>query len=307
MRHLLSLKDLTSEEAVNLVDLALEMKRNPEKFSDRAKNKTLVMIFQKPSTRTRVSFEMAMTQLGGHGIFVDWQTTNFEICDIRDETKSIDHCDLILARLLRQKDLETMAKASFVPVINGLTEKFHPSQVIGDLLTIKEHFGKLKGVKVLYVGMKNNMLNSLVLACHKAGVGFSAILPDVHPIADDHEVNEIIRSQNIQRDPDTLAEQMRKADVVYTDTWIDLELFKDESFREEKERRVKTLSPYQITGKLIERTNAIVLHNQPIHRGFEVDDALVDRHGEFIFKQAHNRLHSAKAIIDFYLHSSERR
>ena len=301
MRHLLSLKDLTNDELRSIVKLAWDMKKTPEKFVESAKNKTLIMIFQKTSTRTRVSFEMAMTQLGGHGIFVDRQTANFDIADLGDEIRSIGHCDLILARLVYHDDAEKMARTSFVPILNGLTEKFHPSQLIGDLLTIQEQFGRIEGIRVLFVGIKNNMLNSLVLASHKMGVDLSIIAPEIHSVADDLEVNEIIRSHRMQKEPQKLTEELERADIVYTDTWVDIEFFTKESFKREKERRIESLGRLQITGDLLRQTGCLLLNPQPIHRGYEVDDAAVDQYGALVIKQAHNRLHSAKVIIDFYL------
>ena len=155
--HLMNFKELSSQELNDLVDEGIETKQNPEKYEKALEQKSLALVFQKTSTRTRVSFEVAMTQLGGHALFIDWRTTNFAMADIGDEVQYLSrNVDGIMARLLHNADLQKMMKASQVPVINGCDEMYHPSQCLADLITMKEKKGKLKGAKLVYVGIHNN-------------------------------------------------------------------------------------------------------------------------------------------------------
>ncbi|MCW3976501.1 MAG: ornithine carbamoyltransferase, partial [Candidatus Bathyarchaeota archaeon] len=152
--HLITLKEWSPGEIEEVIDNSVEIKRSPNKFKTALEEKSLAMIFQKTSTRTRVSFEVAMTQLGGHALYLDWRTTNFTLADVKDETRYLSrNVDCIMARLMRSSDLSAVAAASQVPVINGCDEKYHPCQAIADLMTIKEQIGKLKGVKLVYIGV----------------------------------------------------------------------------------------------------------------------------------------------------------
>src|SRR4030043_840070 len=154
--HLINFKELTSQQLNALVDLGIEVKHSAGKYRKALEGKSLALIFQKTSTRTRVSFEVAMTQLGGHALYIDWRTTNFTLADIADETQYLSrNVDFIMARLLKNADLQKMANASRVPVINGCDDKYHPTQAIADLITIKEKHGKLKGAKLVYIGAHN--------------------------------------------------------------------------------------------------------------------------------------------------------
>ena len=156
--QLINFKELSGQQLMEIIDKALEVKRNPEKYRTALNGKSLAMIFQKTSTRTRVAFEVAMTQLGGHALYIDWRTTNLALADIYDEIRYLSrNVDCILARLMKNADLQVMAKASRVPVINGCDEKYHPSQAITDLMTMKEKKGTLKGVKLVYIGAHNNV------------------------------------------------------------------------------------------------------------------------------------------------------
>ncbi|MCX6778594.1 MAG: ornithine carbamoyltransferase, partial [Candidatus Micrarchaeota archaeon] len=179
VRHLLTLKELTPKEVETIIDMGLDIKKNPSKYSTAMKDKTLCMIFQKTSTRTRLSFETGMTRMGGHAIFLDWRTTQLGMSDIKDEIKVIaSYDDIIMARVLRHETVHEMAKWSKVPVINGLCEKYHPCQILVDLMTVKEHFGKLKGLKMAYVGLANNVSNTLTIGCMKTGMDFVLSAPE---------------------------------------------------------------------------------------------------------------------------------
>ena len=187
--HLINFKELSCQKLESLVDLGIEVKGNPKKYLKTFEGKSAALIFQKTSTRTRVSFEVAMTQLGGHALYIDWRTTNFALADITDELQYLSrNVECIMARLLCDTDLQKMAKASRVPVINGCDEMYHPSQALADLITIKEKHGKLKGAKLVYIGVHNNVTNSLIEGCTKTGVKLTTVTPIFNKSARDEEL-----------------------------------------------------------------------------------------------------------------------
>lgn len=301
---LLTLWDLKKEQIDDILRLSEELKGEYKKgiLNKTLENKTLVMVFQKTSTRTRCSFEAGMTQLGGHAIYLDWRTTQFTMADIRDETKCIArYADVIMARLLRNEDLRKMAGASTVPVINGLCEKYHPCQALGDLLTIKEKKGKLKGVKLAYIGIANNVSNSLTMGCAKTGVEFTLCAPERHPTSVDERIIEYAKETGLYREEKDPKKAVEGADVVYTDSWIDMELFLDPKFKEEKERRIKKFMPYQVNKALLEGSDALIMHDLPAHRGYEIDDYAMESPNSIMFDQAENRLHIQKGILAYLL------
>ena len=169
--NLLTLKDWSKEEIMHIIDEAILIKEDPDKYLKVLRGKTLAMLFEKKSTRTRISFEVGMTQLGGHALFIDWKTTQLGKADLKDEIKCIDrYVDIIMARVYKHKDIEKMAKNAEKPVINALSDKYHPCQILGDLMTIKEKFNKFDGLKLAYVGDGNNVCNSLIIGCKKVGL-----------------------------------------------------------------------------------------------------------------------------------------
>ncbi|MEM1606909.1 MAG: ornithine carbamoyltransferase [Candidatus Bathyarchaeia archaeon] len=296
--HLLNFKGLSGQEIMGIVDKGIEIKYNPENYRDSLSGKTLAMIFQKTSTRTRVSFEVAMTQMGGHAIYMDWRATNFTIADIYDETQYLSrNVDCILARMLKHADLRVMAEASRVPVINGCDEKYHPTQVIADLITMKEKKGTLKGVKVVYVGVHNNVCNSLIEVCTKVGIEITTVTPIFNePSRDDDLLEEARRSGLWKRTLD-LKEAVKDADFVYTDTWIDMEFFSDPRYAEEKDRRMRLMMPYQINRENMAGSSAWIMHDMPIHRGYEISPDMIEDPRSVIYEQSENRLYSAKAVL----------
>jgi len=296
--HLLNFKNWTPKQLEQVIDKSIEIKRNPKPYRTALQDKSLAMIFQKTSTRTRVSFEVAMTQLGGHAIYLDWRTTNFTLADIRDETKYLSrNVDCVMARLLRHEDLKAMAEASNVPVINGCDEKYHPCQAIADLMTIKEKKGKLKDVKLVYVGVHNNVCNSLIEACTMLGTEIITVTPKVHEPAFDAELVQKAKQTGLYKNTLNVKEAVRDADFVYTDTWVDMELFLDPKFKEEKEKRIKLMMPYQLNSALLKESKAFIMHDMPIHRGYEISEEMIDHPRSIIFDQSENRLHTAKAIL----------
>ena len=296
--HLINFKGLSGQQIMEIIDKGIEIKHNPEEYQDSLKGRTLAMIFQKTSTRTRVSFEVAMTQLGGHAIYMDWRATNFTLADIYDETQYLSrNVDCILARLLKNSDLQVMAKASRVPVINGCDEKYHPSQAIADLITMKEKKGTLKNVKLVYVGIHNNVCNSLIEACTKVGVEITTVTPIFNEPSRDDELLEEAKKTGLYKTTLDLKEAIRDADFVYTDTWVDMEFFLDPKYAREKERRIKIMMPYQINKENMAGSNALIMHDMPIHRGYEISPEMIEDPRSIIYEQSENRLYSAKAIL----------
>ena len=296
--HLLTLKDWSSKEVRELIDSSLEIKRNPEDYEFALEGKSLAMIFQKTSTRTRLSFEVGMTQLGGHAVYMDWLTTNLVLADLRDETRSISgYVDGILARVLKNSDLQVMAEASGVPVINGCDEKYHPCQIIADLVTVKEKKGRLEGLKVAYIGVHNNICNSLIVGCSKAGVRIVTVTPLVNEASVDEELMEAAKATGLYENSMDVKAAVEDCDVVYTDTWVDMEFFLDPKFKKEKKKRIKTMLPYQVNRKLLGDSDALIMHDMPIHRGYEIADGLVESANSVIYSQSENRLYSAKAVL----------
>ena len=296
--HLINFKELTGQELNAMVDLGVEVKRNPQKYSKTFEGKSAALIFQKTSTRTRVAFEVAMTQLGGHGLFIDWRTTNFTLADISDEIRYLSrNVDCIMARLLCNTDLLKMADASCVPVINGCDEKYHPSQALADLITIKEKKGKLKGAKLVYIGVHNNAANSLIEGCTKTGVKLTTVTPIFNEAARDDELLSEAKKTGLWQSTLDAKKAVADADFVYTDTWIDMEFFTDPKFAAEKEKRIKLMMPYQINAELLKGSNACIMHDMPIHRGYEISAEAIENPKSVIYEQAENRLYAAKAIF----------
>jgi len=296
--HLFNLKNWTPTFIQRVINKSIEIKRNPKKFREPLTDRSLAMLFQKTSTRTRVSFEAAMTQLGGHAICMDWITTNLVLADLRDETQSISgYVDGIMARLLKNSDLKVMAEASSVPVINGCDDKYHPCQVIADLMTAKEKKGRLKGLKLVYVGVHNNVCNSLIEGCTKMGIKITAVTPLVNQASVDEELLEKAKDTGLYEVSMDVESAVEDCDIIYTDTWVDMEFFLDPKFKAEKERRVKLMLPYQVNKELLGSSDALIMHDMPIHRGYEIADDIIDHPNSVIYLQSENRLHSAKAIL----------
>ena len=296
--HLLNFKELSGQQLETLVNLGIEVKHNPKKYAKALEDKSSALVFQKTSTRTRVAFEVAMTQLGGHALYIDWRTTNFMLADITDETQYLSrNVDFIMARLLRNADLRKMADASMVPVINGCDDKYHPSQAIADLITIKEKFGKLKGAKLVYIGVHNNVCNSLIEGFTKTGMKLTTVTPIINEAARDEELMAAAKKTGLWTTTLDARKAIKDADFVYTDTWIDMEFFTDPKFTEEKEKRIKLMMPYQINSVLLKGSSAYIMHDMPIHRGYEISAGAIENPNAVIYEQAENRLYSAKAML----------
>jgi ornithine carbamoyltransferase len=296
--HLLNFKELSGQQLEEMIDKGIEVKRAKRDYRKALEGKSSALIFQKTSTRTRVSFEVAMTQLGGHALFMDWRTTNFALADLSDETRYLcRNVDCIMARLMRNTDLQTMAGASRVPLINGCDEKYHPSQAIADLITVKEKGGRLRGVRLVYVGIHNNVCNSLIEGCTKTGVKVTTVTPVFNEPSRDDELLEGARKTGLWSTSMDVKEAVKDADFIYTDTWVDMEFFTEPKFAAEKQKRVRLMMPYQINENLLKDSSAYVMHDMPVHRGYEITGDVVEGSESLIYEQAENRLYSAKTIL----------
>ena len=298
MMHLINFKEHSSQDLNKLVDLGIEVKNNPKKYLKTFTGKSAALVFQKTSTRTRVSFEVAMTQLGGHALYIDWRSTNFALADITDEIQYLSrNVDCIMARLLCNSDLRKMAAASRVPIINGCDEMYHPSQALADLITIKEKHGKLGGAKLVYIGVHNNVANSLIEGCTKTGVKITTVTPIFNEASRDVALLSEAKKSGLWQSTLDVKKAVKDADFVYTDTWIDMEFFTDAKFVSEKEKRIKLMTPYQINSELLKGIDPYVMHDMPIHRGYEISSEAIWSPKSVIYEQAENRLYSAKAIM----------
>lgn len=302
MRHCISLADFTGEELRYLVQLALELKREPERFRGLLDGRWLLMLFQKTSTRTRLSFEIGMGRLGGRAVVMDWDTSNFSISPIPYEARYVSRqLDLVMARLKKHADTQALAGASEVPVINGCDDRYHPCQALADLVTVQEQAGRLEGQTVAYVGIHNNVANSLALGLSRVGGRLLLVTPEVNPAAHDPDLLEQLSAEgHLERTLD-LKGAAARAQFVYTDTWVDMEFFRDEAYREEKERRIKLMMPYQLNEETLADSDAWIMHDMPVHPGYEISEGLIDSPRSVVFAQADNRTYAQQALMLYLL------
>ena len=303
MIHLINFENYTVEMIEQIIDKSIKIKNCPGEYSDVLRGKKMYMLFQKTSTRTALSFGMGMNDLGGYFFSQNWQDSNFAVADICDEVRYVGrNADIIMARLKENRDIEKMAKHSTIPVINGCCNKFHPCQSLADMMTIKERFGSYN-IKLLYIGVHNNVLNSLMETLPALGGNLYAITPIINgPSIDERVTKQAIDTGRYHVvDPsislDELKELVNSMDVIYTDSWIDMEFFHDESYREEKEKRIKIMQPFQINSNLLNMTNAVVMHDMPIHSGFEISREVVEKNIDIIMQQSENRRHAQNGAL----------
>lgn len=296
MKHLLKLLDLSTEEITQILDLADQLKYElkngiPHRHLE---GKTLGMIFQKSSTRTRVSFETGMYQLGGHPLFLsskDLQIGRGE--PVQDTARVLSrYLDGIMIRTFEQKEVEDLVKYGSIPIINGLTDFAHPCQVLADLMTIREYKNKLEGLKFCFIGDGNNMANSLTVGCLKMGMSVSLACPQgYYPPA---EILDFAKTYGdkfeIVNDPVTAA---KDADVIYTDVWASM------GQEGEAEKRKLAFKGYQVNDDVMNaaKPDAIVQHCLPAHREEEITEKVFEAHSDEIFDEAENRLHAQKAVM----------
>ncbi len=299
-RDFLTLKDFTRQEIEEMVSLGIDLKAKQKAGipTPILEGKTLGMIFQKSSTRTRVSFEVGMYQLGGSALFLS--TNDLQIGrgePIKDTARVLSrYLDGIMIRTYSHADVEELAEYADIPVINGLTDDYHPTQIIADLITIQEHKGKLEGIKFAYVGDGNNMTHSLMIGCAKVGMDVTVACPDgdmpnpeIVALAQGYAA-ESGGSVTVMHDP---KEAVKGVDVVYTDTWASM------GQEAEKEIRKKAFVGYQVDDAMmaLAKPDAIFMHCLPAYRGMEVTDEVMESAQSVVFDEAENRLHAHKAIM----------
>jgi len=289
-KDLLTINDLSVAEINEILKLAGELKEKRYSFGEPLKGKTLGLIFEKPSNRTRVSFEVGITELGGHAIYLGSYEIDLGKRESPEDVAKVlsRYLNGIIARTFSHKTVVELAKHSSIPVINGLTDYQHPCQVLSDLFTIKEKRG-LNNITVAFIGDGNNVLNSLLYICHKMGIKIRAACPKGYEPGKD-VLKDVADSAVIFNSP---AEAVKGADVIYTDVWT--------SMGQEKEygKRLKAFKKYQVNFELVKLANkdAVVLHCLPAHRGQEITSEVMDSASSAILDQAENRLHVQKAIL----------
>ncbi|WP_135449651.1 ornithine carbamoyltransferase [Planococcus citreus] len=294
----LSLKDYSTEEILDLLNLAIELKKPENKHLPLLKGKVLGMIFEKSSTCTRVSFEAGMLQLGGHAMFLSSQDTQLGRGETIADTARVlsGYLDGLMIRTFHQSAVEELAKFSSIPVINGLTDDYHPCQVLADLMTLIEHFGELKGRKLAYIGDGNNMANSLMIGAAKVGLDIAIAAPKGYePQAEMVELAQVIAKDSgsvvtVTHDP---VEAVKNSDAIYTDVWA--------SMGQEAEaiKRLNDFEGFQVNAELVQHAKAdyIFMHCLPAHREEEVTTDILEGPHSVIFQEAENRLHAQKAVL----------
>jgi ornithine carbamoyltransferase len=304
VNHFINFKDLIPDYLEAIIDQAVEIKHNPAQYAEALAGKNMYMLFQKTSTRTALSFALGMKALGGGYLIQNWEDSNFAVGEIPDEARYVSsQVDIIMARLKTNQDLILMAKYATVPVVNGCCNMYHPSQAIADLVTIKELFGNLK-IKLLYIGVRNNVLNSLMDSLPRLGGELFAAAPVINEPSIDTELYETAakneRFHDIGGGNPTISEVrklVKEVDVVYTDTWIDMEFTNDPACAGVKEERVKKMLPFQVNNELLKGSKALVLHDMPIHTGYEISRETVEANIATILQQADNRKYAAQSIL----------
>ncbi len=310
MKHMINFSNFSKEELNAILDLAYDMKKNPEKYSETLKGKKLYTLFEKTSTRTFLSFTTGITELGGTYYNQVWKDSNFVLGDLVSELKYVcRNVDIIMARLIKNDTVNQFAKYSTVPFINGCDSTYHPCQILADALTLKEHFGGLN-VKMLYIGAKNNVFNSLVEFFAKMEEGtIYGLTPLVNETGVDADFYEKAKASGhyVELDPSMTMEEAKKyvadMDVLYTDTWVDMEFFNNPAYQKQKEETLSKMMPYQINKELLSDSKAKVMHDMPMHIGYEISQEVVDDNLEFILDQAENRRHAEKAVMVTLLNS----
>ncbi len=288
----------SKDTLTGLIKLSLDIKKNPGKFRNSLKNMKLGMIFEKSSTRTRISFEAGIYELGGMGIFLSSRDIQLGRGETIEDTARVmsRYLDAVMIRSFKQENVETLALNSDIPVINGLTDLLHPCQAMADFQTILEHKGSFKGLKLCYIGDGNNVAHSLGLLSTKLGTDFAVATPDKYRMKDSI-TKKIISNAEISgskvlitKDP---AEAASGADVIYTDVWVSM------GMEEEAAGRMSEFKSFQINSELVRNAapDYIFMHCLPAHRGEEVSGEVIDGEHSVVFDQAENRLHSQKAIM----------
>lgn len=304
MKNMLNFKNFTADELMGILELAQDMKKNPEKYSESLKGKKLYSLFEKTSTRTFLSFATGITELGGTYFNQLWEDSNFVLGEPVSEIKYVcRNVDIIMARLVKNETVELFGKNVTVPFINGCDNSYHPCQILADALTIIEHFGSLD-VKLLYIGAKNNVFNSLVefFAKMKQGTLYG-LTPLVNDTACDDAFYEEAKASGyyVELNPamsiDEAKTYVKDMDILYTDTWVDMEFFNNPAFADKKAEIMNKMMPYQINDDFLEGSKAVVMHDMPMHVGFEISESVEMKNLDLILDEAENRRHAEKAVM----------
>jgi ornithine carbamoyltransferase len=296
-KDLITIGDLTGEEVMEFLELSKSLKKSPFCKRNVFRNKTLALIFQKPSNRTRISFEVAMAHLGGYGLYLSPRELDM---GVRESVKDVScvisrYVDGIVARVFAHSDVVALAHYSDVPVINGLSDHAHPCQALSDVFTVMEKVKNFRKAKIAYIGDGNNVLNSLVVACAKVGISVGIATPEKY--APSEEVISEARTEalktkariEVSNDP---FEAIKGADFVYTDVWVSM------GQEEEKAQRLKDFQGFQVNAQLLRASgkDTYIMHCLPAHRGEEISD-VIDGKNSVVYDQAENRMHVEKAIL----------
>ena len=297
-KDFLTIREVTGADLDQIFKLADKMKKAPEPFLTKLKGKSIAMLFQKPSVRTRVSFEVGMAELGGSSVYMDPQEMPLGSREsVKDVARALSrYVDAIVARTHYQADVEELARHSAVPVINGLSDSYHPCQTLADLFTIRERFKTLAKLNIAYIGDGNNVLQSLLYGAAKCGVNVAMAMPRGYEPSEEtlKDLKLICKDTGskitLSNNPFTA---LKNAHAVYTDVWV--------SMGQEKQRdqRLRDFQPFQVNGALVSKApkDSIIMHCLPAHRGEEITDEVMENPRSAIFDQAENRLHTQKALL----------
>ena len=307
-KNFLSLKEMEWYDLEALFKLTEKMKKNPPAFFNKLKGRSLALLFQKPSIRTRVSFQVGINELGGSAVYMDPQEMPLgERESIKDVARVLSrYCDLVVTRTYEHGDVEEFAKHATVPVINGLSDSYHPCQTLADLFTIREKFKSLEKINIAYIGDGNNVLNSLLYGVAKTGANLAIAAPRGYEPNEEilKEIKLIAKESGskitLSNNPFTA---IKNAHVVYTDVWVSM------GQEKQREQRLRDFQPFQVNGAIIGKApkDSMILHCLPAHRGEEITDEVIEHPRSAIFDQAENRLHTQKALMYLLITTKRKR
>ena len=307
-KDVLTLKEAAPQDLELVFRLAEKMKKRPEDFLTKLKGRSIALLFQKPSVRTRISFQIGVSELGGSSVYMGPQEMPLgERESVKDVARVLArYCDAIVARTYAHSDVVELAQHAAVPVINGLSDSYHPCQTLADLFTIRERFKTLEKINIGYIGDGNNVLNSLLYGAAKTGANLSMATPKGYEPSEEilNEIKLITKESGskvtLSNNPFTA---IKNAHVIYTDVWVSM------GQEKQREQRLRDFQPFQINGALINKApkDAIVMHCLPAHRGEEITDEVIESARSAIFTQAENRLHTQKALLYLLLTRKKRR
>ena len=308
MKNMLNFKNFSAEELMEILEIAQDMKKNPEKYAHALEGKKLYSLFEKTSTRTFLSFATGITELGGSYFNQLWEDSNFVLGEPISEIKYVcRNVDIIMARLVKNETVELFGENVTVPFINGCDSSYHPCQILADALTVIEKFGDLI-VNFMYIGAKNNVFNSLVEFFAKMQKGtLYGLTPLVNNTACGDDFYEAAKATGFYKElnpamsMEEAHEYAKKMNIIYTDTWVDMEFFNNPAYQKQKEETLAKMMPYQINDEFLEGSDALVFHDMPMHVGFEISESVEKKHMETILDEAENRRHAEKAVMYYLL------